>query len=64
MYVSGGYILIGIDISVTPAVQQSIDVSRLPGPQQGLKKLWNFEARACIGQQKNLDFINKNVRLD
>ena len=39
MYVSGSYILIGIDISVTPAVQQSIDVSRLPGPQQGLKKL-------------------------
>ena len=31
---------------------------------QGLKKLWNFEARACIGVQKNLDFINKNVRLD
>ena len=31
----------------------------LPGP----KKLWNFEARACIGRQKNLDFINKNVRL-
>jgi len=28
------------------------------------KKLWNFEARACIGLQKNLDFINKNVRLD
>jgi len=31
---------------------------------QGLIKLWNFEARACIGLQKNLDFINKNVRLD
>jgi len=31
---------------------------------QGLKKLWNLEARACIGLQKNLDFINKNVRLD
>jgi len=30
---------------------------------QGLKKLWNFEARACIGLQKNLDFINKNVTL-
>ena len=30
---------------------------------QGLNKLWNFEARACIGPQKNLDFINKNVRL-
>ena len=29
----------------------------------GPKKLWNFEARACIGLQKNLDFINKNVRL-
>ena len=29
---------------------------------QGLKKLWNFEARACIGLQKNFDFIN--VRLD
>ena len=27
------------------------------------KKLWNFEARAYIGLQKNLDFINKNVRL-
>jgi len=32
--------------------------------QQSLKKLWIFEARACIGLQKNLDFINKNVRLD
>jgi len=31
---------------------------------QGLKNLRNFEARACIGVQKNLDFINKNVRLD
>ena len=31
--------------------------------KQGLKKLWNFEARACIGLQRNLDFINKNVRL-
>ena len=31
---------------------------------QGLKNLRNFEARACIGLQKNLDFINKNVRLD
>jgi len=31
---------------------------------QGLKKLWNFEARACISLQKNLDFINKNVTLD
>jgi len=31
---------------------------------QSLKKLWNFEARACIGLQKNLDFINKNVRLN
>jgi len=30
----------------------------------GPKKLWNFEARACVGLQKNLDFINKNVRLD
>jgi len=30
----------------------------------GLKNLRNFEARACIGLQKNLDFINKNVRLD
>ena len=30
---------------------------------QGLKKLWNFEARACIALQKNLDFINKNARL-
>jgi len=30
---------------------------------QGLNKLWNFEARACIGLQKNLDFSNKNVRL-
>jgi len=30
---------------------------------QGLKKLWNFEARARIGLQRNLDFINKNVRL-
>ena len=29
-----------------------------PGP----KKLWNFEARAWIGLQKNLDFSNKNVR--
>ena len=37
----------------------SLDRDR-PGP----KKLWNFEARACIGLQKNLDFINKNVRLD
>jgi len=27
------------------------------------KKLWNFEARAYIGLPKNLDFINKNVRL-
>jgi len=31
--------------------------------RSGPKKLWNFEARACIGLQKNLDFINKNVRL-
>ena len=31
--------------------------------QAGPKKLWNFEARACTGLQKNLDFINKNVRL-
>ena len=30
-----------------------------PGP----KKLWNLEARACTGLQKNLDFINKNVKL-
>ena len=30
----------------------------------GPKKLWNFDARACIGLQKNLDFINKNVTLD
>ena len=40
-----------------------IDEDTLHG-YQGLKKLWNFEARACIGLQKNLDFINKNVRLD
>ena len=33
---------------------------KLPGPI----KLLNFEARAYIGLQKNLDFINKNVRLD
>ena len=31
---------------------------------QGLKNLRYFEERACIGLQKNLDFINKNVRLD
>ena len=37
---------------------------RSTGYYSGPKKLWNFEARACIGQQKNLDFINKNVRLD
>jgi len=32
--------------------------------RSGPKKFWNFEARACIGLQKNLDFINKNLRLD
>ena len=31
---------------------------------QGLKNSKNFEARACIDLEKNLDFINKNVRLD
>jgi len=35
----------------------------VPTTDLGLKKLWNFEARACIGLQKILDFINKNVRL-
>ena len=34
-----------------------------PAPSPGPKKLWNFEARACIGLHKNLDFIIKNVRL-
>jgi len=33
-------------------------------PVPGPKKLKNFEARACVGLQKSLDFINKNVRLD
>jgi len=33
------------------------------GVSHGLKKLLNFEARACIGLQKNLDFVNKNVTL-
>ena len=37
--------------------------SRFSRGNQGLKILRNFEARACIGLQKNLDFINKNVRL-
>ena len=27
------------------------------------KKLWNFESRAYIGLQKNLDFINKKRKI-
>ena len=34
------------------------------GGLAGPKKLRNFEKRACTGLQKNLDFIDKNVRLD
>jgi len=40
----------------------SLVIGIRPGVVAGPKKLWNFEARACIGLQKNLDFINKNVR--
>ena len=39
--------------------RNALDIHYKPGP----KKLWNFEARARIGLQRNLDFINKNVRL-
>jgi len=58
-------IIVLVTPNLSSALCLGLTIVQFSSPfRQGLKNLRNFEARACIGLQKNLDFINKNVRLD